>query len=54
MSQPGFQVYYTEPNKDVIDSIVLSSQGDIRNAVINLHFASQKGKFNKKIQFITV
>lgn len=44
MSQPGFQKYYTEPNKDTIDSIVLSSQGDIRNAVINLHFASQKGK----------
>lgn len=42
MSQPGFKVYYTEPAKDVVESIVLSSQGDIRSAVINLHFASQK------------
>lgn len=44
MNQPGFQAYYTEPNKDTVDSIVLSSQGDIRSAVINLHFASQKSK----------
>lgn len=42
MNQPGFKVYYTEPSKDTIDTIVLSSQGDIRSAVINLHFASQK------------
>lgn len=44
MSQTGFQKYYTEPNKEIIDSIVLTSQGDIRSAVINLHFASQKSK----------
>lgn len=44
MSQPGFQQYYTEPNADTIDSIVLSSQGDLRSAVINLHFTSQKSK----------
>ncbi|XP_031625363.1 cell cycle checkpoint protein RAD17 [Contarinia nasturtii] len=42
MGQPGFKVYYSEPSKDQIDSIVLSAQGDIRSAVINLHFASQK------------
>lgn len=42
MSQPGFQQYYTEPSQETIDSIVLSSQGDLRSAVINLHFASQK------------
>lgn len=45
MAQPGFQQYYTEPNQDTIDSIVLSSQGDLRSAVINLHFASQKSMF---------
>lgn len=45
MSQPGFQQYYTEPTQDTIDSIVLSSQGDVRSAVINLHFASQKSMF---------
>lgn len=42
MGQTGFQRYYTQPDKETIDSIVLSSQGDIRSAVINLHFASQK------------
>ena len=44
MGQNGFKKYYTEPSKDTIESIVLSSQGDIRSAVINLHFASQKSK----------
>lgn len=44
MAEPGFQQYYTEPSGETIDSIVLSSQGDLRNAVINLHFASQKSK----------
>lgn len=42
MGQPGFKEYYDEPSKDLIESIVLSAQGDIRSAVINLHFASQK------------
>lgn len=45
MTQPAFQNYYDNPNKDMIESIVLSSQGDIRSAVINLHFASQKSNF---------
>lgn len=45
MAQPGFQQYYTEPSQDTIDSIVLSSQGDLRSAVINLHFTSQKSTF---------
>lgn len=44
MKQSGFQKYYNQPSVDVVDSIVLSSQGDLRNAVINLHFASQKSK----------
>lgn len=44
MTQPGFKVYYTDPGKDTIDTIVISSQGDIRSAVINLHFASQISK----------
>lgn len=51
MKQPGFKPYYTEPNKDSIDNIVLSSQGDIRSAVINLHFASQKSEFSSKYFF---
>lgn len=44
MAQPGFKIYYTEPSNETVDNIVLSSQGDIRSAVINLHFASQKSK----------
>lgn len=35
--------FYKLPTSDLIESIILTSQGDIRNAVINLHFASQKG-----------
>lgn len=42
MAQPGFANYYTEPDATTIEAITISSQGDIRNAVINLHFASQK------------
>lgn len=45
MAQPGFKKYYTEPSNETVDNIVLSSQGDIRSAVINLHFASQKSKY---------
>lgn len=45
MSQPGYDQYYIEPSQDTIDSIVLSSQGDMRSAVINLHFTSQKSAY---------
>lgn len=45
MEQPGFAKFYDNPNKEMIDSIVFSSQGDIRSAVINLHFASQKSEW---------
>lgn len=42
MIQPGFKSYYKQPTSELIDNLLLTSQGDIRNAVINLHFASQK------------
>lgn len=42
MKQPAFKEYYDEPSKELIENIVFSSQGDLRNAIINLHFASQK------------
>lgn len=53
MAQPGFKTYYTEPSKETIDNIVLSSQGDIRSAVINLHFASQKSEYNNTFSKLT-
>ncbi|CAD7091122.1 unnamed protein product [Hermetia illucens] len=43
MQQDGFSQFYRVPAANVIESINLSSQGDIRNAIINLHFASLKG-----------
>lgn len=48
MEQPGFAKFYDNPNKEMIDSIVFSSQGDIRSAVINLHFASQKSEWGDR------
>lgn len=52
MGQNGFKKYYTEPSKETIESIVLSSQGDIRSAVINLHFASQNSKCSLFVMLI--
>lgn len=46
MMQPNFMNYYKQPTNDLIDNLLLTSKGDIRNAVINLHFASQKSKYN--------
>lgn len=43
MSHKSMNAFYKLPTADLIESIILTSQGDIRNAVINLHFASQKG-----------
>ncbi|XP_030376222.1 cell cycle checkpoint protein RAD17 [Scaptodrosophila lebanonensis] len=37
---------YKVPSQSVVDSIVVCAQGDIRNALINLHFASLKGAPN--------
>lgn len=34
---------YKVPAQSVLDSIVVCAQGDIRNALINLHFGSLKG-----------
>ena len=43
MDQVELRKYYKPPNQDTSDSICMSAQGDIRNAVINIHFASLKG-----------
>lgn len=44
MSQPGYSKYYKSPSAEVLESVMLAAQGDIRSAVINLHFATQKSK----------
>lgn len=49
MKQPGFQKYYDEPSADAMENIIFSSQGDLRNAVINLHFATQKSESASRI-----
>lgn len=43
-AQPGFHFRFTEPTADVLDSLIVSSQGDIRNAILNLQFLSQKSE----------
>lgn len=43
MREQQFSDTYKVPSETIIDSIVFAAQGDIRNALINLHFASLKG-----------
>lgn len=45
MSTTGFSNFYKPPSTELVESIIFTSNGDIRNAVINLHFASQKSWF---------
>lgn len=42
MSTAGYASIYKQPSTELVESIIFTSNGDIRNAVINLHFASQK------------
>ncbi|KAH8247724.1 hypothetical protein KR038_009144, partial [Drosophila bunnanda] len=43
MQQPQNRALYKLPSSTVVDSIVVGAQGDIRNALINLHLSSLKG-----------
>lgn len=43
MRSPPYSEIYKSPSQDIIESIIVSAQGDIRNALINLHFSSLKG-----------
>lgn len=43
ISEKQFRELYNVPSSETIDSIIVSSQGDLRNATINLLFACQKG-----------
>lgn len=40
--QPENERFYKTATNDLIDSIVANANGDVRNAVINFHFALQK------------
>ncbi|XP_021694694.1 cell cycle checkpoint protein RAD17 [Aedes aegypti] len=42
MVGPEMTRHYRVPSQDLIDSIILSSQGDLRSATLNVHFASLK------------
>lgn len=42
----GFSNRFREPSADVLDSLIVSSQGDIRSAILNLQFVSQKSEYN--------
>lgn len=39
-----FSDMYTAPSAELIECVVNSSSGDVRSAVLNLHFACLKGK----------
>ncbi|KAH8267349.1 hypothetical protein KR018_011803, partial [Drosophila ironensis] len=43
MQQPQNKASYKVPSATVLDSIVVGAQGDIRNALINLHLSSLQG-----------
>lgn len=43
MAQPAFARHYRTVAADELDSIVLTAQGDLRNAMINMHMLAQKG-----------
>lgn len=40
-----FSDSYNLPTADLIESVVNSSSGDVRSAILNLHFASLKGNY---------
>lgn len=41
-SNDNFKPFYKKPSDEVISCLIQQSQGDIRNAILNLSFASQK------------
>ena len=46
MRSPSYKDVYKSPSPNIVDSIIVSAQGDIRNALINLHFSSLIGAPN--------
>ncbi|KAL5278576.1 RAD17 family protein [Megaselia abdita] len=52
MAQDKIKDYYKPVSQDIVDTIGLSSQGDLRNAIINLHFSSLKGAPSVAVEVI--
>lgn len=52
MAQEELKNYYKPVSQDIVDTIGLSSQGDLRNAIINLHFSSLKGAPNVAVEIV--
>ena len=52
MGGESFRKLYRVPSVDLVDSIGMAAQGDMRNALINLHFGSLKGKYKVENSFI--
>lgn len=48
-SNSTFKKCFKEPSSNIYDGIVDQAQGDIRNAILNLNFASAKGGSNMLI-----
>ncbi|XP_034665342.1 cell cycle checkpoint protein RAD17 [Drosophila subobscura] len=54
MQQKENKALYKVPPSAVVDSIVVGAQGDIRNALINLHLSSMKGVPNMPTKELNV
>ncbi|XP_002136949.4 cell cycle checkpoint protein RAD17 isoform X1 [Drosophila pseudoobscura] len=54
MQQKGNKALYKVPSSTVVDSIVVGAQGDIRNALINLHLSALKGVPNMPTKQLNV
>lgn len=48
-SNSKYKPYFKRPTDEVIDSLIEQCQGDIRNAVLNLNFASQQSDFKFQV-----
>lgn len=46
-SDSNYSAVFKKPNEEAIQNLVDQCQGDIRNAVLNLNFASQSGSFKQ-------
>ena len=49
-SNSNYKLYFQRPTEDVINNLLEQSQGDIRNAILNLSFASQKNHVKPMIK----
>lgn len=48
-SNVNYSPFYKHPSEEVVDSIIEQSQGDIRNAILNLNFACQQSDFKMTV-----